>query len=401
MFFYGVIIFLYSLVAVVSWQFRGTGRPVKSAFKASLPDTFDGPVYWVHAVSVGETKAVAPIARRLKEQGGTLIVSSVTATGHAEAKRSISEADHYIYLPFDIPFVMRRLVGRVRPKLLVMSETDYWPVFMNEVKRCGGKIAVVNAKLSERTFKRRWLTCRLLRPVDFFCVQGETYAKRFRELGIGEERLSVTGNLKYDAVPTMEGSDELRKRLKLGDGPVITLGSTHDTEEKQLLAAIAPLLEKHPTLKVLIVPRHPERFDQVAAMTDGRYTKPLSGDERTICIDAMGVLNPCYHLSTIAIVAGSYTEKVGGHNILEPIWFGVPTIFGPHMYSQPDLAALLLEHKAGEQVSIEELSGRLDTLLTDGEARAKLQQSGAQLLTQIAGSVDRTWDALQKEIIST
>lgn len=401
MFVYGVIIFLYSLVAIVSWQFRGTGRPVKSAFEASLPDDLQGPVYWVHAVSVGETKAVAPIAQRLKEQGGTLIVSSITATGHAEAKRSIPEADHHIYLPFDIPFVMRRLIGKVRPKILVMSETDYWPAFMGEVKRCGGKIFVVNAKLSERTFKRGWLTRRILRPVDFFCVQGETYAKRFRELGIEEERLCVTGNLKYDAKPSMEASDDLRERLKLGAGPVLTLGSTHDPEEKQLLAAVGPLLEKYPKLKVLIVPRHPERFDQVAEMTDGRYTGVLTGNERTICIDAMGVLNQCYHLSTVAIVAGSYTEKVGGHNILEPIWFGVPTLFGPHMHSQPDLAALVLENGAGEQVSLDQLTARLDRLLADGEARARLQQSGEQLLTRIAGSVDRTWEILQKEIIST
>jgi 3-deoxy-D-manno-octulosonic-acid transferase len=399
---YGLLIFLYSLTAIVSWQVRGLGRPIHTYYGADLPELGPGPVYWIHAVSVGEAKAVAPIAQRLKAQGGTLIVSSITATGHAEAKRSIPEADHHIYLPFDIPLVMRRLVGKVQPDLLVLSEGDYWPAFMREIKRNGGKIAVVNAKLSERSMRRhkqfKWISRRLLGPVDLFCVQGETYLERFKALGIAAELLVVTGNLKYDAKPPIaSGAGDLRAKLKLGEGPVITLGSTHDPEEKELLGALRPLLKKHAELKILLVPRHPDRFDEVAALADGRYTAPISGEERILCIDAMGLLNDCYRLSAAAVVAGSYGSKVGGHNVLEPIFFGVPSFFGPHMHLQPDMETLVREHGAGEQSPLGQLADRLDRVLADAALRAQFGQAGEQLLTAISGSVDRTWAELEKK----
>jgi len=252
---------------------------------------------------------------------------------------------------------------------------------LKEVKAAGANVVLVNGKLSERSFKRLlflpFFAKRLFSFIDRFCLQSERYEERFAKLGVPEEKISVTGNLKLDITPdlmSLEEKERLKNELGIGaEERLIVLGSTHAPEEEELLAALDAL--KIPHLKVLLVPRHPERFAKVAAGVQAgghsllHYSRreKRGGDERIILIDAMGLLHKCYQIADVAVVAGSFTQRVGGHNIFEPVQVGVPVLFGPHMQAQNDLRELVLSSGCGFQVSLQELSGKVLELLSQPE----------------------------------
>lgn len=373
----------------------------------------DRPLVWIHAVSMGETKAVSALAKQIKKEYNNpiIVVSSVTETGHAEAKRCMTFADYHVYLPFDFKWIISPIVERTRPNLVIICETDFWFNFMKSSKDVGAKIALVNGKLSERSMNRYliWPSfCKkLFGMIDTFCVQNKLYAERFEKLGISEEKIVVTGNLKFDEDYPKLGSQELAKwKEQLGiaaTDKVIVVGSTHDPEELLILETMKKVWEKVPNVKVLIVPRHPERFSQVADLITSyhipyvRYSHLPNkiGNEKIILMDTMGLLKKCYQLADIAIVAGSYTTKVGGHNIIEPCWFGVPVIFGPHMHTQTELVSLVMEYHAGLQVPETELVDTLVTYLQDAEKRLELGHCGEKLVSEMRGATDKTWQALK------
>lgn len=367
---------------------------------------------WVHAVSLGETKAVAPLVEKLRStfDNPYIVISSITATGHAEAKRSMPWADRHLYLPLDFSWVMRRMLTRIRPDVVIVTETDYWYHFLSTAHELGARLYVVNGKLSERSAKRfarfSSLSHRMFGLFECICVQSEEYRQRFLAIGVPEDRLVVTGNLKFDAsLPVMSDDAKASFRKKLGLNPndrIITAGSTHNPEEQLILDAIRPLLDANPAVKLLVVPRHPERFNEVYTIlkTQGvpcarvSSDTPLPATARVILVDAMGVLKECYQVSELAIVAGSFTEAVGGHNILEPCHYGVPLIFGPQMHSQPELERLVLNAQAGIQTSAQELGRTLETLLHDMHKRQDLSARGNALIQANRGAVQRTLNAL-------
>lgn len=367
---------------------------------------------WIHAVSVGETKAVAALAKKFKEElkNPIILISSITETGHAEAKRSIPNADYHVYLPFDFLWIIRRIVNRARPDLVILCETDFWYNFLKCSKDTGATIALVNGKLSERSTRRfqsfSWFARQLFSLFDCICVQSNFYAERFAKVGISPDRLIATGNMKFDDHATQLEASELalwRQQLWISvKDQVLVIGSTHYPEEKMILDALIPLWEKCPQLKVILAPRHPERLQEVADLLQKRHlpfirfsqVQVKSGDEKVILIDKMGLLKKAYQLASVAIVAGSYTPKVGGHNIIEPSWYGVPVLFGPWMHSQPDLLELVRNYKAGFQVSIEELAPILESLLQDQAKRNELGRGGERLVSEVKGSTDRTLNSL-------
>lgn len=388
------------------WQRLGCGiEPlVKGARK----------LVWIHAVSLGETKAVAALVTRLRETMGDplIVVSSITATGHAEAKASMPFADRHLYLPFDLRCIVKRVLGRVTPDLVIIMETDYWYHFLQEAHRLGARLAVVNGKLSERStdrYKKVPLFARSLFGLfDSICVQSPEYFERFRSLGVDPTKINVTGNLKFDAhLPALSENELTSWRKKLGISAsdwVVTVGSTHAPEEKLVMDVCKELWKDQPSLKLLLVPRHPERFNEVAALLklEGiEYTRlsdgsALQSDARVVLIDGMGVLKECYQLCQVALVAGSYTPRVGGHNILEPCHYGKPVIFGPYMHSQPELERLVLDAHAGMKVGPEKLGEVLMNLLMTPSLCDALGQSGARLIEANRGSVARTLQALSK-----
>jgi 3-deoxy-D-manno-octulosonic-acid transferase len=368
---------------------------------------------WLHAVSMGEVRAAAPVIKRLlEERPARLIVSTVTQTGHAEAKRILPEAAAHIYLPADLTYLIRPIVRQYAPDLVVVTETDYWFNFLDEAKRLGAHVVVINGKISERSARNHrrlpLLSRRLLRSIDLFCLQDEIYKGRFEEIGVSSEWLRVTGNIKLDQkLPSLSDVEleEFRKRLKVPSGlPVLVAGSSHDPEEELLLDAMTEVWRSIPDARLILVPRHPARFDEVVALAKrrhlrvGRYSEAerLQGDERVVVIDAMGVLLSCYQLANVALVCGSWTDRVGGHNILEPLHFGVPVLFGPHMASQPTLLRLVEEFGAGMQVESGDIGKALLTLLHRPELREELSENGRELLEKVGGAVERTVDAITR-----
>lgn len=383
------------------------------SFPSILKD--ERPLIWIHAVSVGEVKAVANLAKCLKQQPDNpmIVVSSITETGHAEAKRCLPEADHHFYLPFDFYFLIAPILRKVKPNKVILCETDFWYNFLRIAKKQGAEICVVNGKISERSLGRFQQFSFFSRPlfslVDHFCLQSNLYAERFAKLDIPKSKMVVTGNLKFDSQPKlMSPKEKMAFKAELGiseNDKVIVVGSSHDPEEKQLLEAMCGLWEHEPKLKVIIVPRHPERFDTVEILIKTfsipyqRYSERHSPQATTsasiILLDTMGLLGKCYQIATIAIVAGSYTKLVGGHNILEPLWFGVPMVYGPYMHGQPDLVEAVSTHGAGLQMQINEVGAGLLRLLQDPAEADKLRKGAAQLITAMQGSTARTLEVVK------
>jgi len=327
--FYNALLFLGACILFPKWLFDLLWRKkhrqgFRQRFGFGIPKIEKGerPLIWLHAVSVGETKAAAALIRVLKEQlQAVLVVSSVTDTGHEEAKRSIPEADYHIYLPFDFYFIIAPIVKRIKPDIVIISESDLWYHFLKTSKNLGAFTALVNGKISERSALRfskiPHVAAMLFDLLDLFCLQDAVNQRRFERLGVDSEKLVVTGNLKFDAAPSVMNEAEkamFRNLLALSvDDQVITLGSTHDPEEKAFLPIFMALQKKKPSLRLIIVPRHPERFDAVATVLENekipylRYSELCKNspqhlqDKLVILIDTMGMISKCYQVSDIAI----------------------------------------------------------------------------------------------------
>lgn len=377
----------------------------------------DRTLIWIHAVSVGETKAVAPLAKLLQTELANpfILISSGTETGHAEAQRSIPSADAHVYLPFDFSWIIKPIVKQVAPDLVILCESDFWFNFLTESKKQGAKIALINGKMSERSFQRYRKVPRfakaLFAPFDSLCIQSVHYEERFQNLGLPIEKMHVTGNIKFDDSPQALSTEQLNTwKTSLGlskEDLILVVGSCHDPEEKLVLDAAEKLWKRFPTLRILLVPRHPERFNEVSTLLQQRgipyrrYTE-LNGHPtigvKVLLMDTMGLLRKCYQLADVAMVGGSFTERVGGHNIIEPAWYGVPVLFGPHMHSQPELLELVNDYRSGQQVPAEALESALNQLLENEAQRKNLGQAGLKLVGDMQGATRRTWQFIKNLI---
>jgi 3-deoxy-D-manno-octulosonic-acid transferase len=367
---------------------------------------------WVHAVSLGETKAVSTIVKRIRKNhpDALVVTSSVTETGFAEAKKNMPDADYHVFLPLDFLWIVRPIIDQVKPDIVILCETDFWFNFLQRCKKQGADIFLVNGKLSKRSLQKykkfSWFSDRLFTMIDLFCVQSEHYQERFLDLGINKEKLIITGNIKFDSsypAMTLQELNEWKKKLGIPeDNLVLVAGSTHNPEEKMILDALEEVWKKIPNITLVLVPRHPERFDEVAALLDkkgilyNRFAQIHKKKEgaKIILMDAMGLLRQCYQLADIAIVAGSYTTKVGGHNIIEPAAYGVPVIYGPYMHTQPELVELVQRYQAGLQVNCEQLVAHLTTLFNDPSEREKIGKSGTLMIQELQGAADKTYQTI-------
>ncbi len=371
---------------------------------------------WIHAVSLGETKAVIPLVKRLKKENPTLLIllSTTTQTGHEEGKKNLSCADFHLFLPFDVSYIIKPLVRRVSPDLVILVETDFWYHFQKTAKECGAQLILINGKLSVRSFLRYkklpFLSRALFHPFDHFCLQGEVYRERFEKLGVPQEKMSIMGNMKCEGVELLSDEEVLRWRESLALTPrdqVLVLGSTHAPEEKIWMGALKRLWEEFPTLKVLLVPRHPERFAEVASLLEeagiryNRWGEKRAFDQVSLLlVDAMGVLRNCYQIGDFAFVGGSFTEKVGGHNIMEPCFYGKAVLFGPHMQGQPDFLELVRSFSAGIQIQVEEIVPVVKKLMQEPHWKEGLGRNGRRLVGVSLGALDKTYAKIQEAIVS-
>lgn len=384
---YNFLLILGTIFSLPKWliqkKYRGTILQRLGFLLPKKANKF--PTIWIHMVSVGETRAMIPIYQMLKKRHpkAAFFLSSTTKTGHEEAKRSLPEGDGYFVLPIDFSWVMRRLVLRYKPDLFLISESDFWPNLISAVKYYGGKVVLINGKISDRSAnyfsKIPKFSKKLFKKIDRLCIQNQEYAQRFLSLYVPPEKITITGNLKLSIPLTPLSMEEKLKWQQIFDlkpaDQVITLGSTHEGEEERILPYLADY-------KVLLVPRHPQRFAKMKKLlSDGRYPNVR-------LVDQMGILTLCYQLSNFAIVGGSFLPAIGGHNIFEPIQAKIPVIFGPYMETQKELVQLILEAHAGIQTTHEKLPEALKKVL-------RLSENAVQLSKQGAHPLETTWDALK------
>ncbi len=382
-------------------------------------------VVWLHAVSVGEVMAAAEVVRGLVEArpGLVVAVSTTTATGQEVARRRM-EGMPVFYLPLDFAVLVRRYLGVLRPRLMVLMESELWPNLLRECGRAGVPVAVVNARVSDRSFPRYMRLRRLWRPllgrVSVFLAQGGETAERLRAMGVEAERVRVVGNLKYDVRALAEGSmvERLRGRLREGTR-VLVCGSTLEGEEEMLLR-MWPGLAAAGAVMVL-APRHPERFGRVvemvrgaglrvwraSALADGLEAGQGPGERESfgrvdresfragdvVVLDTIGDLAEVYSLGSVAFVGGSLVSA-GGHNPLEPARFGVAVVIGSSFNNFREVVERMQATDGIWVVPEAEMPGALGELLVSEDAARELGERGRAVFAEQAGATGRTLEAL-------
>lgn len=416
------VVLLAAMVAAApwfAWQVLRHRKYVGSLRQRAgyLPLSFNldrDPSIWIHAVSVGEVLAVRPLAIALKERFPDLrlFVSTTTVTGQQVARRSLGEADGIFYFPFDVPWVVRRVLSVVNPRLFLMVENEIWPHLLRECRARGVKTAIVNGRISARSFPRyrvaRRFFRRVLADIDRFCMQGEESARRVIAMGAEADRVTVTGSLKFDAAavpaPAVRGRDRVLRFFRVGrDRIVVVAGSTMRGEEQPVLRAFRRVKNDAPQAVLILAPRHAERFDEAVQIARGegfsvvrRSELAIDAEPRAdvIVLDTIGELAQVYRLATVAFVGGSLVAT-GGHNILEPAVFGRPIVFGPHMSNFAEIAREFLARDAAVQVpSARALEDVLPALLLDPVRRASLGAAASALVEANRGANDRTLGAI-------
>jgi 3-deoxy-D-manno-octulosonic-acid transferase len=369
------------------------------------------PAIWVHAVSVGEVLAVAGLVEelRLRCPQHKIFISTTTDTGQALARERFGEANVF-YFPMDFAFAIRPYLRALRPRMVVIAETEFWPKFMRLAHASGARVAVVNARISDRSWpsyrRFRGLFHRLLANVDLFLAQTPEDAARLQDIGASPERVHVTGNLKFDipapAPPAIVES--VRKSITASAaGPVLVCGSTVDGEEPLLLKAFENLLVHHPRAVMMLAPRHPERFPAVAALLQQmsiRFCRrslwnaePLTGG--VLLLDTIGELGALYALADIAFVGGSLVPR-GGHNIIEPAQHSVAIVVGNHTENFRDIVSLFRGQDAVRIAGPAELPLVLLELLANDAERRALGQRAAETMRMQIGATARTAGELQE-----
>jgi 3-deoxy-D-manno-octulosonic-acid transferase len=369
------------------------------------------PAIWVHAVSVGEVLAVAGLVDELQRRfpRHKIFVSTTTDTGQALARQRFGEANVF-YFPMDFAFAIRPYFRALRPRLVVVAETEFWPNFMRLGRASGARVAVVNARISDRSWPKyrrfRGLLRRLLANVDLFLAQTPEDAARLRDIGAKPERVLVSGNLKFDIPAPVPPAivESLRKSIAANEaGPVLVCGSTVDGEEPLLLKAFENLLVQHPRAVMILAPRRPERFSAVAALLEHmsiRFSRrsewngePLAG--RVFLLDTIGELAALYAFSDVAFVGGSLVPH-GGHNIIEPAQHGVATVIGNHTENFRDIVSLFQSRDAVRIVGPAELPLMLLELLANDAERKALGERAAETMRSQTGAAARTAGELEK-----
>jgi len=375
-------------------------------------------VIWVHAVSVGETRAAIPLLKSLRTHypEARLVLSNVTETGRKIAA-GVKEVDHYIFFPFDLRWIVRKTLNIIKPDIIVLVETEIWPNFVLEAKRQGIPLVLVNGRISDRSFPRYRMAGKLLEPIldsiSDFCMQSEQDSRRIRHLGATAGRVQVTGNIKFDMQPPVLDTVELsllKSTLKLPDSCTIWVaGSTHDGEETQLVDVYQQLRKTCPNLFLILVPRHPERCRQVydelskknIAVTfrsEVAEINPALNCGEVMIVDTLGEMLKLYAVSDLVFVGGSLVP-VGGHNVLEASLMKKPVLFGPHMQNFKEIARLVRAAHGGLQVmDSDDLYRQMKILLENPTEAERIGDNGRHLLQENQGATEKTLKVISRRL---
>lgn len=425
------------------WRAIATGRyrrelAAKLFGRVSVSNPHQKLVVWFHAVSVGEVNLLGTLvpAFRKRRPDWLVVVSSTTDTGLAEARKRFADLP-VIAWPFDFSWAVAAALDVVKPALVVLTESELWPNFLSAAKRRGVPVCVVNARMSPRSFARLQRFSALARRLLFakvtcFAVQEEEYAERFRHLGVPEEKLVVTGSVKYDGVleerntpatqtlatllatgalanggrqPTLQAREE--QPADAGRSPLVWLaGSTHAPEESIVLNVFARLRGRFPHLRLVLVPRHPDRFEEVARLVErsglpfarrSRITDPLAEMPAVVLIDTLGELGAAWGLADVGFTGGSLDGQRGGQSMIEPAGYGVPCVFGPHVWNFKDAARRLVEVGAAVMVPDEAaLEVEIAKLVGDAALRERMGTAARELVCRQQGATGRTLAAIER-----
>ncbi|MGI9289067.1 MAG: lipid IV(A) 3-deoxy-D-manno-octulosonic acid transferase [Pseudomonadales bacterium] len=369
---------------------------------------------WIHAVSVGETLAALPLIKKLQAEypQRRIIVTTMTPTGSAQVRRSFGDSVTHVYAPYDLPFAVRRFLDAMRPEILLIIETELWPNILHCSAQRGTPILLMNARLSQNSAqgyaRLGRLTRTMLRNLTFICAQNAADAKRFTNLGLASDRITVTGSIKFDVhfdQALRAQAEQVRAQWSAGEQRRIWIAaSTHHGEDAIVVAAQQQLLLQFPDLLLVIVPRHPERFDAVYELCQASgiivqrrsRVKDLDKETRILLADTMGELSLLFGACDIAFVGGSLVPT-GGHNLIEPAAWGLPVICGPHLFNFTDVARALAEQGGLTIVQDErQLSMQLKLLLNDAEMHQQAGVSNRRVVEQNRGALQRQFETVQR-----
>lgn len=375
----------------------------------------DEPSLWIHAVSVGEVLSLQSLVSELKRRHPSwrIYFSSLTDTGLRVAADKIREAELIFYLPLDFRSSVRRVLRALRPRLLVLAESEFWPNLLREAGRETAGVLVVNGRISQSAYKKytelKPIAKKILEPVDLFLVQTSQDREKLLEIGVSGEAIEVAGNLKSEIRPPDFEPGELRAfRTNVGipeGAAVVVAGSTHRGEEEPLVAAFGAARRAAPGLRFIVAPRHIERAGEVVRLVQSAGLKAVrrtecAGDAWDVLIlDTMGELARFYALSDAAFIGGSLVDW-GGQNLLEPAYYGKPVFFGPHMENFAALAETFLDRGAARIVRTREDLAAIFLPGDDNERRA-MGAAARRALDSLAGTTEKTLAAIERMMART
>ncbi len=388
------------------WSER-LGRVPDRLLHQSSDDTI-----WIHAVSVGEVLAMTQIIERLKTElpGWRIVVSTTTDTGQRLARQRFGE-DNVFYLPLDLPFAVRPYFQALRPKLLILAESEFWPNLLRWARLSGTAVAVVNARVSDRSLPGYLRFRRLLRPMmqnaALFLAQSDEDARRLVQIGAPSERVQVSGNLKFEVKPPVKSqivaafADAIHRRRV---GPVIVAGSTLDGEEPTLIESFREVQVQYPDAVLVLAPRHPERFDRVAEIISSlgipfqRRSRRDGADSSVpgiFLLDTIGELAGLYEVADIAFIGGSLVPR-GGHNVVEAAQFGKAILVGPSTENFRDIIEVFRRADALRVVDANSLTPTVLQLLADSNGCAALGRRALEVMRSQQGATAKTINAMLK-----
>jgi len=390
-------------------KYRAGLRQRLGAVPPALAQLSGQPAIWVHAVSVGEVVAASAVVEGLRREflSHRVVVSTTTSTGQKLAAKRLG-AETVFYFPLDFAFSIRPYFQALRPQLCVLAETEFWPNFLRLARQSGARIAIINCRISNRSYPRykrlRPLLTKALANVDLFLAQTEEDRQRLVEIGADEAKTTVAGNLKFDVAPPPAPAIvvSLRAAFTASEAaPVLVCGSTLDREEGALLSTFRNILATHSKAVMILAPRHPERFDQVATLVEQlgfrMWRRSLWNGEAisggVLLLDSIGELAAIYSLASVAFVGGSLVPR-GGHNILEPALHGVPIVTGTHYENFRDIVDFFLSRHAVRVVALADLPLVLIELIENAEQRTALGSNALAALESQRGATARTIRAL-------
>lgn len=405
---YDLVFLIFALLYLPLYLLRGKFHQGFSRRLGSLPVglNLDQPI-WIHAVSVGEVISIKGLVSELRKTypKKKIVISTVTATGNKIAAALINQGDFLTYLPLDFSFIIRGVLKKINPCVFIIAETEIWPNLISCLYEQKIPVITVNGRISDNSYSGyqaiKLFIRPILRKVRQFCVQSETDALRLKNLGVAEENIRVTGNVKFDI--NLEGALEInasayRQKLWLAqDDKLLACGSTHPKEEELIFKAYQELLITFPRLKLLIAPRHPQRSNDIANLAADNGFMPIhlsnitgscpTGINKAVFIlDLIGELFNYYAAADIVFMGGSLVKK-GGHNIIEPASLKKPVIFGPYMFNFRDISELFLKNKAAIRVTDQdELAAKIREILGNPPAAKEMVERAYALIIANRGA---------------